>query len=138
MRRYHLLIQEQVFWRFHYELVSLHNKGTFWNTVEEVGKAFFIFFWKGPQKMGTSRKKSDTEVFFSSCRFKLSEGLNKKNFPARHLKQNTLTPEHWPNLTHLATVNLVYQSQRIVRIHKISDRDNGIPSLCLASMKVLG
>ena len=44
--------------------------------------------------MGTSRKKSDTEVFFSSCRFKLSEGLNKKNLPARHLKQNTLTPEH--------------------------------------------
>ena len=40
-------------------------------------------------------EKSDTEVFFCSCsRFKLSEGLNEKNFPARHLKQNTLTPEY--------------------------------------------
>ena len=136
MRRYHLLIQEQVFWRFHYELVSLHNKGTFWNTVEEVGKAFFIFFERGPRKWALLEKKVIQK--FSFCRFKLSEGLNKKNFPARHLKQNTLTPEHWPNLTHLATVNLVYQSQRIVRIHKISNRDNGIPSLCLASMKVLG
>ena len=39
-------------------------------------------------------EKSDTEVFFCSCRFKLSEGLNEKNLPVRHLKQNTLTPEY--------------------------------------------
>ena len=68
-----------------------------------------IFLLKRGTRMWV--KEGYRNFYIFTFRFKVSESLDDKNFPARHLKLKTLTPKCLPNLMHLATVDLIDENQ---------------------------